>query len=299
MRKKKSKDNSKKLSKNVKIQQTHRLSYSQRIHFYYRYRIKRKWSNFISKFKNNAVKPFLYLIRKYKIKEDFCSIYNSFVFELYNNPKFINRTLPDKDQWYIRAKSLGANALIIDPHQKVTDFLKSLRNLFEGIDNLWSKFQYIVYIIIVLLFSGSFLSFFNVISNTLFQILCILFILSLLLGLYLRLLNTDTDFFHIINKKMIFTIKDLFQIKHDTRNDKTKLIVATIWNGSLNDYRTSSRLLLMLLVKIFRPKLYSRIMSALKEDLPKHFEELESAMKENKHKEIYKRLWRIMRDKPK
>jgi hypothetical protein len=237
------------------------------------------------------VKPVLWAFKQYNITEDSRAIYYAQVEELFRNPNLIPRTFLTNEEWLERARYFGDKSTQIDPHKNVAKLLKYFQESFKKIDEYAAKFQVALYILCAISGSTVLLSFFNIIEGKLFFLSVIITIALLILTGYIRLLQQDTDIFHMINAKLKISRRELFHLNRNSRGDKKLLVMATIWNCSLTDYRTISRLILMLLLKMIRPTFYNKILGSLKTIIPKNLEKIEKLLKDKNYKKLRKLLY--------
>jgi len=258
---------------------------------FYRRKLKNIYSTFSYNTKARMVKPVLWAFKQYNITEDSRAIYYAQVEELFRNPNLIPRTFLTNEEWLERARYFGDKSTQIDPHKNVAKLLKYFQESFKKIDEYAAKFQVALYILCAISGSTVLLSFFNIIEGKLFFLSVIITIALLILTGYIRLLQQDTDIFHMINAKLKISRRELFHLNRNSRGDKKLLVMATIWNCSLTDYRTISRLILMLLLKMIRPTFYNKILGSLKTIIPKNLEKIEKLLKDKNYKKLRKLLY--------
>jgi hypothetical protein len=259
--------------------------------------LRRKLSLFKFRIKRKMVRPLILLIKKYEIREDFFKIYQAQVEELYNNPKLKKRTSPIKNEWIERTIIFGKDAIRIDPHKIIIEFLNKIIKSFKFFDEISNHFLYyllLFFLIILFLQQRDFMPFFGKINDLLFYFLFFLFILTIVLTIYQKSLIWDTELFQLVNLKLRYNKLDLYGHRRYRRLTKKTTIVMAIWNKSLSDYRTISRIFFMLVLKIFFKPIYNYVLRSLIEILPKYLEEY---MTTKDMKKINKSIWKDLKEK--
>lgn len=246
------------------------------------------------KFKLWLSQPFLILMKQYKIREDFSLIYIAHVEEMYKNSNLVKRTLPNNEWWFHRACTFGWESDSHEPHKKIITLLENAYGSLAFLDTIISKIQYIFYgFLLFLVFFGissfGLFTWYDQSSNLIFRVLFYLFLFGIVLIIYKKILSWDTDLHREINSKLKFNITELHRFSHERPQSKTRLIAATIWNKSLSDNRTISRLFIMLFLKITLKPLYNYVLRSMIEILPNY---LENLLKKEKSITILKSVMR-------
>jgi len=246
--------------------------------------LKQRYQTLIFKTKLNFIKPFVFLIKHYEIREDFLKIYSAHVKEMYRNPRLMKPASLSRQKWGKRISDIRNESMHIDPHAAVNKMLEYALKKYRWFKELLNNFlEYLLLIffilflisIIVLHIRIDFLTPFDEYQKyiTYLVLLPISFLITLIL-LYKYLLASDTELFHLINSKLAYNRKDVYLYQRYPRYNNRDIIAMVIWNHSLMNYSMYTVIFSMLCIKIISKNLiYYYLFKALREISPKYLEE--------------------------
>lgn len=249
--------------------------------------IRRKLSTYAFRLRRSFIKPFIYLIRHYEIRDDFRQIYKAHVEELYRNPKLKKRIRLSKKKWEQKISDFRDESLKVDPRELITHYLNDILIKIRVIKELITRFleyAWVFFIVVFALFRLNFIPIFEYAQSLVsyFVILPIIFLISAAI-LYKKWLKLDTKLFHMINGRLAFNALDIYRSKRHRRYSDTNLISMAVWNKSLSNYSNVTIIFSMLCIKIVSKRLiYHYIVKALKEISPKYLEDYSINPKDTK-----------------
>ena len=209
----------------------------------------------IKTWKNKIINRFVGLDDLLEIRTDFLELYQVAL----SHPHYRTWINPDSTIWYSKAIEAGTHSEYYDPHKKIISIINLLTVLLGVILGIIGYLALHISIVGLLI--------------TITPISA--------LKIYSKLLSLDTELIASTNKKLKLNIGTLLKLKRRRNNE---IVVAYIWNQSLNNTKTIPILLLLRLIRCINGHIYKIIISALKK-----FSVIYAGDKNKKR--LFRKLW--------